>query len=250
MMRALAASLVLACALPSWAKIAVLDVGAPGQTGQETITITYKDAADVTHSLDVTTAQAGAEDTPEQAAAKGAIKKGQTDDQKAAAIAKAISDKAGANGPVSAASFAGVVNIGCTGSNKLEKVVFNGGNTDERHKLTYTDTVSTVIDFPANEILIATVRLEGAIAGITVDGEPAMLEVGTDRHVATLSTASFTRLSDLALALVRELEAHGVRVSLFGRTEILILVDPDVDNGVWVGDNDRALVMSFSYGSL
>ncbi|MBI4879598.1 MAG: hypothetical protein HY812_08070 [Planctomycetes bacterium] len=246
---AFAGAWILACTSASWGAIATLDVGTPKSTGQESFDIKYKvSGSNVRETLPVTTPEKGENDTPAQAAARGAIMKGQTDDQKAQAIAKDINDAAAAAGkPVSAVAVEGAVVISVPGGT-ITDVNFSGSNTDEKHKTTYTDLLAAAL--PQDPVLVATVSLEGAIAGVTMDGDPATVEVGTDRHTATFSTGSYTRLSDLTMDIVHELEAHGVRVLLLSRTQFLILIDEDVDRGLLVGDDDRALKISSSCGML
>lgn len=242
---------VFSFASPLLAQTTTLAVKSPTKSGDDTINITYKDAQGVSHALPAPTGQPGNSSDD--------LTKGMSEVDKATRYAEAINDAAAAaaeaNGtpgqpPVAASSLGSHVTV--TGANGFTLDHVNvSSNTSQKVKGLATLTVGSFASLPGEPLLLGTVEFTDGIAGRTMDGEPSFVSVGTDRYVATLPTAPFTRLEDLTLALVDSLQANGVRAtaSADGLT-ILILLDADIDVWIEADTDDRVTNFELDVGKL
>ncbi|MBI4881425.1 MAG: hypothetical protein HY812_17450 [Planctomycetes bacterium] len=229
------------------ANAVLLDLDAATAEGEDTIRITFKH--DIDGDGDYTTKQLTVK--------TGKVDKGTTAEKKAEKYAQVIEaasaafNEDGVSDPVSATSGSDSVTIS-TNSTKIEITdVDITEKTGQKVKIRGITDGSGVVLGPT---LIASVTLIGRISGYNFDGSMSYVSVETKRHTAQLQPARFSNLSELALALVNDLERHGIRATMDLQSpehpRITIILDPERDEYIGAGSDDRSMDLSIGMGRL
>lgn len=216
-------------------KTITIAVSSPKKSGDDIINIQYKDSANHTRTLSVTTGDPSNKDDD--------LTKGMPESEMAtkyaASINAAAHKKDPDHPPVTAVSLGNHVTIAGANGNTLDKLSISS-NTGQYVRQFLSLDSGTLAGLRSNPMLFAMVEFSGGIAGRNLDGNPSLFSVGTERYVATVPAGDFTRIRDVALALVSDLEAHGIRATTTADGKIILVVlDPKVDVYISAGTDDR-----------
>lgn len=195
------------------------DCNQPKRDGKEVLKISYKDNGVNKNPVEVTVD----------------ILETDTPSQKATKIAAAINALGNPN--ITAGAALSTVSVGGAGAgDEVTKVEWKDPPSPDKNSGEKHDSWAC-ISGPAT---LGGFTIKGTASGVSLDAEPAIVQVGTGRGMAVVETTSGMTATEIRNALLIELTAMGISATASGSAGIEVEMQPLDDDKISWGSSDEA----------